>query len=41
MRVDMNRMTRADWLNTFDFMAKIDSNLKIKLGYAAGPAASR
>jgi len=31
-------MTRKDWLNTFDFLKKIDSNLKIKLGYAAATA---
>jgi len=27
-------LTRKDWLNTFEWMAKVDENLKIKLGYA-------
>jgi len=33
-------LTRKDWLNTFEWMAKVDENLKIKLGYAAPKAAA-
>jgi len=31
-------LTRGDWLNTFQWMAKVDENLKIKLGYARASA---
>jgi isocitrate dehydrogenase len=34
-------MVRADWLNTQDFLAKVASNLSIKLGFAPAPAAAR
>jgi len=31
-------LVRKDWLNTFEFLAKLDANLRLKLGYPPRPA---